>query len=246
MQSDDVAFSLWDSSGGSYWSMCVFRLLLTQGLCCDHCHSDFFNLERNFRYPGWVRLYPLWTAWIVQLACARPEELKLSALSILMFGSLWDIKICRHFQNSSRTTHLIWPLHVCLCLMFLKFIKGSLPSHATPQYQAYAFEEGQGIWFCPFALLRPPLRITFSSGDPRKGRTSTCGAGSEKTVKMIRGCSTAPMKTDWELGVFSLKKKRLQGNLIAAFQYLKGAYKKGGDKCFCRACCNSTRSNGIK
>lgn len=31
-----------------------------------------------------------------------------------------------------------------------------------------------------------------------------------------------------------------------AFQYLKGAYKKQGDRFFSRACCNRTRGNGFK
>jgi len=38
-----------------------------------------------------------------------------------------------------------------------------------------------------------------------------------------------------ELELFNLEKRRLQGDLIAAFQYLKGAYRKDGDNLFARS-----------
>jgi len=38
----------------------------------------------------------------------------------------------------------------------------------------------------------------------------------------------------------------LLGDLIAAFQYLKGACRKYGENIFSRACCDRTRSNGFK
>jgi len=48
------------------------------------------------------------------------------------------------------------------------------------------------------------------------------------------------------MGLLSLEKGRLWGEVTVAFQYLKGAHKKDGDRLFSRACSNRTRANGFK
>ena len=45
------------------------------------------------------------------------------------------------------------------------------------------------------------------------------------------------------MGLFSLEKRRFWGDLIAAFQYIKGAYKKDEDNLFSF---DRTRCNGFK
>lgn len=49
------------------------------------------------------------------------------------------------------------------------------------------------------------------------------------------------------MGLFCLgKKKSLRGDLIAAFQHLKGVYKEDEEGLFTAACRDRTRENGFK
>jgi len=61
---------------------------------------------------------------------------------------------------------------------------------------------------------------------------------------MIRRLQHLPYKDRLrELGLFSLEKRRLRGDLIAAFQDLKGAYNQERSQLFERA--DNSRTRGI-
>ena len=49
-----------------------------------------------------------------------------------------------------------------------------------------------------------------------------------------------------ELGLFSLQRRTLRGDLTVAFQYLRGEYKQKGEWLFTRVDSDRTRGNGLK
>ena len=68
-----------------------------------------------------------------------------------------------------------------------------------------------------------------------------------KKFKMIRGLEHLSYGERLrELGLFGLERRKLQGDLIVAFQCLKGAYKQEGQLLFMRVDSDRTRRNGLK
>jgi len=93
----------------------------------------------------------------------------------------------------------------------------------------------------PLGALHPALE---PSAQEKHGPV---GAGPEEATKMIRGLEYLSYEERLrELGLFRVEKRRLQGNLTVAFQYLQRAYKKDGDKLFSSTCCHRTRGKGFK
>ncbi|KFQ68235.1 hypothetical protein N335_12392, partial [Phaethon lepturus] len=97
-------------------------------------------------------------------------------------------------------------------------------------------------------LVRPDLESCVQLWSPQHRKDmELLGQVQRRATKMTRGMEHLSCEDRLrELGLFSLKKRRLQGDLIVAFQYLKGAYKKDGDRLFSRACGNRTMDNNFK